>query len=469
MNCRLPQVLIAASLVAAAAAEEPSFLLFANKAADRLSGSLQSLAGDQLVWNAPILKQPTPFWLKSVLEVRLPTTTPELNVSHEASLHLMNGDVVRGQLASVTDEVISLDTWYAGRLEFRRVMVKEVDVEDRASLIFTGPTGLDGWIQTAKTPTWSYEGGALRTSTSRGIGREVGLPDEVSLAFDLAWRGSLMMNLNLFADDITTDSPKRGYQLSCQGSYVSITRLGGNMMQGGGGVGVPEFKENEQVRIEVRASRVSGSVSLYVNGRHAGNWKDQDVKGKLGKAIQFVPQGGVESIRISKIRVSAWDGVVENAQDENAAMMGMGMGIRRFGLGNVNPEPKPEPKPKAPEEGRMKLRNGDSIGGEVVSIVDGIITVKTPFAEVKLPVARVRNIVLKPVSLEEPIRRNGDVRAWFADGSSMVFRLDATTKDTLTGSSQTFGSATFKTAAFNRIEFNIHDPEMNDLRAKDKF
>ena len=58
------------------------------------------------------------------------------------------------------------------------------------------------------------------------------------------------------------------------------------------------------------------------------------------------------------------------------------------------------------------------------------------------------------------------MRAWFGDGSSIVFCFDAMTQDGITGHSQTFGTATFKLTAFNRIEFNIYDPQINDLRAK---
>ena len=242
------------------------------------------------------------------------------------------------------------------------------------------------------------------------------------------------------------------------------TRNGG--MQLGDGANIPEFKENGKVRMEVRASRKTGNICLYINSRCAVLWKDPAVaKGKFGKAIQFVPRGK-ESLRISAIKVAAWDGVLEEVPDEDMAMMGMGMGLR-FPRGMMpNQEPKPEPKPKPADEGRMKLRNGDSIGGEVTSIIDGIISIKTPFAEVKLPVSRVRNIVLKPAALEKPIRRNGDVRVWFGDGSSLVFCLDEMTRETLTGHSQLFGNATFKLAAFNRIEFNIYDPQVSDLRAK---
>ena len=70
--------------------------------------------------------------------------------------------------------------------------------------------------------------------------------------------------------------------------------------------------------------------------------------------------------------------------------MGMGRGMNLgFQRGIRDSNTKPEPKPKPATDGRMKLRNGDTIGGEVTAIADGIISIKTPFADVKLPVARV--------------------------------------------------------------------------------
>lgn len=473
-SSRFALVLFATSLACAAAddaaapaappAAPPAVLRFANASMDQLSGSFASLAAERIVWTSPILDKPTPFWLKSVLEVTLPSTLPEFNATHEATLTLMNGDSVRGQLASVTDDTVTLDTWYAGRLNFRRVMVKDVVIDPRPALVFSGPTGLDGWTQAAKQAAWTYENSALRTTASVGIGRDVGLPDECSIGFDIAWRGSLMLNFNFFADDVSSDSPALGYQVSCQGSYASIRRQNAGM-QFGDPANIPEFKDNEKVRLELRASRKSGNICLYVNGRCGAVWKDPGAaKGKFGKSIQFVPRGK-DALRVSGIKVAAWDGILDEGAQENAAMMGMGMNFR-FQRGIANPEAKPEPKPKSTTDGRMKLRNGDSIGGEVTAIADGMISIKTPFAEVKLPVARVRNIILKPAALEEPIRRNGDVRAWFGDGSSLVFCLDTMTPESITGHSQLFGTATFKLAAFNRIEFNIYDPQITDLRAK---
>ena len=446
------------ALLMAGEAEDRSIIRFANAGFDQLSGNLVALESDRLIWGSSILEKPTPFYLKHVLELALPPIIPEAEGSHEALLKLTNGDIVRGQLVAVTDETITLDTWYAGRMEFRRVMVEGVEIEDRLALIYTGPTGLDGWQQQGKTPTWVFDRGALRTSASKPIGRELKLPDSCSVAFEMEWKGSLGMNLNLFSDNLDSGSPNRGYQISCQGGYASIRRL--NTMMGGASnmASVPEFRGNEKVRIEARINCKEGHVCLYVNGTCKVYWKDPEAgKGKLGSGVQFDPNGSMQGLSIGKIKVSTWDGMPE------IPAAGM-MGLRGFGMGGVQPEIKRAPQPEPAGEGRMKLRNGDSISGEVLEIADGKIRVKTPFAEVRLPVERVRNIMLKPASLEEPIRRNGDIRAWFPDGSAIVFRLDGSTSETFIGSSQTFGKAEFKSAAFHRIEFNIYDPKINDLR-----
>ena len=113
--------------------------------------------------------------------------------------------------------------------------------------------------------------------------------------------------------------------------------------------------------------------------------------------------------------------------------------------------------------GRLRF----ALEGEVTSIQDGPIAVKTGLGEIKIPVARLRSVALKKVDLEKAKLRNGDIRAWFPDGSSIVFRLDEVGDGTLTGYTQNFGTATFKLSAFNRIEFNIHDPGFENQRALD--
>jgi hypothetical protein len=167
-------------------------------------------------------------------------------------------------------------------------------------------------------------------------------------------------------------------------------------------------------------------------------------------------------VKISRIEVGSWDGEVDQLPDPQALAGGPPIGIP--GAQDEDEENSEQLPKETPQTGRMELRNGDSITGEVVSITDGIITVKTPFREVKLPIEVLRSLALKPVALETCKLYNGDVRGWFPDGSSIVFRLDGTGEGTLTGFSQNFGTATFKTAAFSRIEFNLYDQDKQELR-----
>jgi hypothetical protein len=450
-------LLLGLALHAASPADDAgSTVRFSNK--DQLSGSLESLSSELLVWKSPVLEKPTPFFLKNVIDLSLPATVPDIKADHEAVLTLTNGDSVRGQLASVTDETVAIDTWFAGRMNFNRLMVSGLKIEGKSNLFYRGPSGLEGWTQSGEKPVWTFGRAAFTSQGVGGIARDDLLPEECSVSFDMAKRSdSFSLKVVVFSTDATSDSPASGYELSLQRGSVSL-RAGRN--QGYlGSIHSQVLAENDKVRIEIRASRKSGKVCLFVNGRVTEVWSDPEVaKGRFGKALHFV-SGNTLPMRISGIEVGPWDGVTPNPEPR------VGM-IRQFGLQGLTDEIKPQPK-EEPAEGRMELANGDSLAGEVTSIQDGLIAVKTGLGEIKIPVARLRSVALKKVDLEKAKLRNGDIRAWFPDGSSLVFRLDEVGDGTLTGYTQNFGTATFKLSAFNRIEFNIHDPGFENQRALD--
>ena len=113
----------------------------------------------------------------------------------------------------------------------------------------------------------------------------------------------------------------------------------------------------------------------------------------------------------------------------------------------------------------MQLANGDSLEGEVSSIEEGLITLKTPLGEIKIPVERLRSLNLDGLDTERAKRERGDIRALFADGSTMVFRFEEVSEDELTGTSQNFGKAIFKLSAIHRIEFDIYNEKVESLRS----
>lgn len=460
MRHLLTSAVLAATLSLAAADEPPSTVRFANN--DTLTGSVESLTTERLVWRSPILEKPTAFFLKTVLDLTLTPAQPEITAAHEATVTLTNGDMIRGQLASVADDVVELDTWFAGRIRFNRLMIADVKIAERQDFLYRGPTGLDGWTQSGEKPSWNYQNGGFRSNSSGSIARDVALPDECSIAFDAAWRGNFSLRMSVFSDDLENERPGSGYDITFQSRSIYL-RSSKTQKFLGHTPNAVALQENEKARIEIRASLKSGKICIFIDGRLIEVWTDPEVAtAEVGRGIHFITQDA-SPVQISRIEVGHWDGEVDQLPDPQ-----MAGGFRQFGMPEMDEESEPEPE-KQPEIGRMELRNGDSIDGEVLAIEEGMITVKTSFRDVKLPVESLRSVTLKPVDLERCKRENGDVRGWFPDGSSIVFRLDQVNDGTLTGYSQNFGTARFKTAAFNRIEFNIYDPALEKIRNADSW
>ncbi len=453
MKAHLPLLLLGLVSALPAADETPSIVRFANE--DRLSGSLESLSADLLVWKSPALEKPVPFLLKNVIDLTLPTPPHEVKADHQAVLALTNGDTIRGQLASVSGETVALDTWYAGRMNFNRLMVSSLRIEGRPTHVYQGPTGMDGWKQSEGATAWKYRNLAFVSNAVGTIARDGLLADENTVSFDVAWKSdAISFKVLLFADGTDADRDS-GYELTFMRGNISLRN--GKTDNHIGNTHSQAMTENDKVRVEVRASRKTGKVCLFVNGRILEVWSDPDLaKGAFGQALHFISQNA-QPLRVSAIHVAPWDGIIEQVPEPRVGMM------RQFGRNGMLEESIPAPREK-PEESRMELANGDSMAGEVTAIQEGVITLKSPLGDIRLPVARLRTIALAKVDPERCKRRNGDIRAWFPDGSSVVFRLDSVGDGTLTGYSQNFGTATFKTAAFNRIEFNIYDPEMEDKR-----
>ncbi len=446
------------------AEEDDSVVRFTN--GDQLTGRLMSMAADRLVWKSVILKEPWEFELAHVLELGMPAkmgveAAPE--GEHEVVLEMRNKDTIKGRLVGLTDDEITLDTWYAGKLVVRRVNVNEVKINRTSEILYRGPTSLEGWHTDEGERGWEFKAGGLQSKGATGISREIDFTDECKVAFDASWRGGFRPRLVIFSEDAEAENPQGGFELVFQANTVHVKRGGANAWLGHStNAGI--LREQESARIEIRASLKSGKILMYVDGRLIEMWEDADVKSlKSGKGFHIIAQDN-NPMRISNIVVSEWDGYVDEVPRRRNDFR-----IQRF-QGDfqmeMEPEEEEEVKPE-PEEGRMILVNGDSIQGEVLGIEGEMIKVKTSLSEVSFPVHRLKNIVLKKADMEDAKLYKGDVRATLSDGTRLVFRLDAVKDGKLVGFSQQFGTAEFSQDAFRRIEFNIHTTKLDDLRKKD--
>jgi hypothetical protein len=410
-----------------------------------------------LVWKSAILSQPTPFFLKDVIDLTLVPETVKMTATHEASVILTNGDVLRGQLTSLVDGTVELETLFAGRLKLNRLMIASIEIFEHKNLIYHGPTGLDDWEQSGRNPAWTYEHQSFCATTVGSIAKNVKLPDECSISFDIAWSSSLALDLTFLSKELKTDSPASGYRMRFRQRNISLYG-GADQTPLGGAPSAPNaapLQENEKARIEVRASVKSGKIGVLVDGLLVHVWTDPDASAiDKGRVLRFTNLNTTK-LEISQIEVAAWD-------TDATPLVDPQVGIELAGEeGDETPQPQAVQKPNP---GRIELRNGDSVEGEVTAIMDDFVTVKTPFREIKLPVGAFRSIILKPAELERCKRERADVKGWFPDGSAVVFRFDGMSDKILTGYSQNFGTAPFKINAFSRIEFNIYEPKFERIR-----
>ncbi len=463
--------IICAALVVGSASshaeEDTSVLRFANE--DRISGKFLELNTDHVSWSAPWLEQPAKFDLSRVLDVTLQPNASIPMSDHVAVLQLDNGDVARGQLSSITDDSIELDTWYAGKIAFNRLMVESIEIEDSGPTIYRGPSSDKGWIQSESPGSWKYSRSSFISKAPGSIAMKDILPDECSISFKAQRKGSdFNMKVVIFSDRPEAQNPTSGYELSFRRTSCYLRK--GTNSKYIGRARVPEINQNEQYNIEIRASRKSGKVALLVDGRLAEVWTDTQLKeGRFGNSLNFVTLNSLPT-RISNITIKNWDGEIDEVPD-NAPE------INRFQRGMVPPAPEPDKNEakSEDEENRMKLANGDSIVGEVITIDNGIATLNTPLGEISVPVARMRTMALSNLGQSECRLEPGDIRASFSDGTSLVFYIDDISNGTITGRSQNFGtnskhgSAKFDINSMERIEFNIHEPDYKAIRAEDSW
>lgn len=440
--------------------QDSATVRFAN--GDLLAGSALSISRDSISWQSSLLQEPATLKLSEILDLRLPSKMNSKSLessSHEAIMELTNGDVVKGALVAINDKEIKLNTWYAGELVFPRLNVKSIDIKRVMKVLYRGPDDIKDWKVTGNADSWKLDNDRFVTGEPRGsIAKEFDLPEEYEVSFQIHWRGMLRGRLVFDSADVDTAAPNTGYEMNFQSSMVNLRRLSDRNWLGTQS-NHAAFRRNESAKIDVRVSRKTGKILLFVDDEPAGMWSDPILKESKGKGIHFISDAQMGSssrnspqgISISSIVVSEWDGYTDEKVENEMLMREQRMHGFHMGMRDGREQVK-APLP----EGRMVLANGDTIEGEVIGVDADMIKIKTPFTEVSFPVHRLTNIPLKRSDLETAKLENGDVRASLADGSKLVFRLDDVKDGKLIGYSQNFGHAEFDQSAFKHIQFNLY-------------
>ncbi len=464
-------LLLAAALAAPAADSTnsaPGTLILRN--GDSLDGQLLSIDDRHVLrWKHADVAEPIEFKLDRVSQLDLhPPAPPDRGTNFPCKVFLTQGDALEGSLLSCSRDTLLLQTWYAGELKIPRLQVQSISFFPTTPDLFTTP-GAEGWTQGstagvlgADAGRWVFRDGAFYAAKSASVARDIKLPDNADLQFDLAWSGTLALSVALYTDSlqpmIITNKDNMPdfaafYSMRFQNMFVDVARIKKleNPVIYLPAVVVPAFSQTNRVHIDVRARKQSNTLALAVDGQLLQVWNDTNGFAGEGTGVRFV-HNGAGPVKISNLRLAHWDGVFEPGQTNL--------------LNSTNQDV-------------AWLTNNTTLAGAMVSVADGKLTLRTNVAgvpaakvispaggnttqpaqpdNVEVALGQVRRLAFGPPQAEPAKELPGTVHAVFARGGSVSFQLESWNAQGAKVRSPVFGEARFDPNAFRRLVFQPLD------------
>jgi len=431
---------------------------------DKLSGLPQSIDKDSnLLFKSESLRQIADFPLDNILSIhldswkQLPTSKTIARIQLHPRFRETNGDTILGELEELTPDSIKLKTRYGGVINLKRSMVKSLKIISNTPGNYHGPNNIKEWTLTEDDDSWIFRNGALVSHKSGAIGRDMRLSEKSHVGFDINWQSTMRFKLQLYSSDITSKNPDAYYEVNINRSYARMTTRGkkkgaGRMLGGGQMKHIKVNREKNDVHFDFYINRKTGSITIYLDGLQAWILQSQSPDPEnLGTGLAFIAEARYP-VKVSGLTVTPWNGTT------------LPKPANRVDPKKDDPNEKEETTKKINPH-IIILNNGDEIPGTVGKVHDGRMIIETEYTPIHIPLERIQSLSLGDQG-EEPIKKRGDVRAWFHNGGHITFDLTSFEDRKISGYSQSYGTVTFDISAFSRIDFHIYDKKANALRKK---
>ena len=419
----ITSLLLAAALPAFAQTND--LLRFSN--GDQLHGSFQGISeGPLLSWQRDDLPAPVEFKPSQVRQIVLRGGRPEVGMPTLSNVVLVNGDKVAGNITSLDADFVTVDTSFAGALKFPRNSVAMLAPSPLGGrVLYQGPFSGDEWkVKSLASPSedekpeWNFSGAAWyckRGRTGAALVQEEGMPDRSVLRFNVAWKTRLSLAVAFHADFTNPEEPGEkedagkaqgrrpgdassypwlfgnSYVLQIA-SYVMLYRVGFD--SDGSPIVEPirssnsnlSLGESGEATVEIRCSRDSGDLSLFVNDEFVSQWSEgagrEDGESYSGKGggYGFAVQSDNTAVRISEIVLAEWNGMPDSARSL-----------------------------QTDDQDIVLLANGtDRFSGKVGALEDGKVLLDGKYGGFQFPLDDIAEIRFAKNDLVEPTEAAGD-------------------------------------------------------------
>ena len=184
---------------------------------------------------------------------------------------------------------------------------------------YRGPCDIDRWTMLPEA-CWEHHDQSFISRGAGSIALDRILPGECTISFTLErMSDQLDLKLMIFSADINNSRPRSGYELSFQRGNIYLRS--GKTRSFLGSDHSRELRQNDKTKIEVRASRKTGTIALFINGEVTEVGNDPSInKNEFGSGLHFIA-GNRKIMGISEIEIDPWDSETDEIliQDADAA------------------------------------------------------------------------------------------------------------------------------------------------------
>lgn len=348
-----------------------------------------------------------------------------------ASVLLTNGDTLGGKLVSLDKDTLTLDTFYGGILKINRPMIQAIyPGESNTGVLYSGPSNMENWTRPEGRSGGkvSIKDGVLSMTGYCALGRDMKLTDMVKIDFDFQIAGNCQLQVLFYCDEVV-GSPQNCYALYLSSGYIYLQRYGRHGRSGNlGNVNCRDLRAGKG-KITLLLDKKNRKFTLLVNGNMIKQWVDtQDIKEGTFFCFNNQSQG---TIKIRNLEISQWNGKIPGGE-----------------------------KSKEDEQKDVVIFvNGDQVTGNLLTIANNETVFKTEYAELKVPLSRIKQLQTASKNQFRARRNAGDAQLLFANGDKLTLDLQRIADGKIKGKSENFGQVSLALNAFKGLELNIYDDE----------
>lgn len=419
---------------------EPHTLTLEN--GDLLRGKMSSFEAGSVGWTRSDGIGVMKFAADKVQAIDLGiVTTPPTKGNLPARIRLRNGDMLDGNIVSLDASQLKFESACAGTLTIPRTLLRSIAPQStNVVTVFDGISSTNGWTFADVSSVgdeagyWSYQPGAFVATKAASIARDLKMPDQTTMEFDINWRGTLNLAIAIFTDSLKpikltskeTEPPFATFY-SLQINTLSISLLNVSQtepLRNMGQIIAPSLNQKNEAHITIHASKERRTVCLLIDGVLVKQWNEGLLLAQ-GTGVRFVHQGQ-GSIRLSNLRLRQWDGRIEET--------------------SANPH-------RGPDEAVITVM-GEKLIGKLLSYDEASVQLQTGQTPFKIALDRVQRIEFSGLDVTTTAPGKARlVRARLGNAGILTFVLnswkDGVAKITLPG----IGAAELKTESLQQLEF----------------